>query len=152
MKGPRPGEDAPFRRKAMGSVASGFSEDELGPARHFKRSAPGEGQQQQALRIAAVQDQMSHPMGERLGLAGAGAGGDQQWRRRYDIAADAVFDSAAPFRVEAVQMPPAIDRLQLRVPFLFSAMAIASAQQLRNARGPVGGNAPRAFVRSARRA
>ncbi len=40
-------------------------------------AAPGEGQQQQALRIAAVLDQMSHPVGERLGLAGTGSGGDQ---------------------------------------------------------------------------
>jgi hypothetical protein len=45
-----------------------------------KGSAPGEGQQQEAPRVAAVQDQMSHPVGKRLGLAGAGAGGDQQSR------------------------------------------------------------------------
>jgi len=45
-------------------------------------------------------------------------------------------------------MPPAIDRLQLRVPFLFSATAIASAQQLRNALGPVEGKAPRAFAQN----
>jgi hypothetical protein len=65
-------------------------------------------------------------------------------RRRFVIAADAVFDSAALFRVEAVQMPPAIDRLQLRVPFLFSTTAITSAGQLRNARGPNRGKqAPR---------
>ena len=36
-------------------------------------------------------------------------------------------------------MPPAIDWLQLRVPFLFSATAIASASQLDNARGLMGG-------------
>ena len=63
---------------------------------------------------------MSHPMGEHLGLAGTGAGGDQQRRRRFGIAVDAVFDGAALFRVEAVQMPRAIGRLQLRVPFPFS--------------------------------
>ena len=55
---------------------------------------------------------MSNPVGERRGLAGAGAGGDQQCRR-FGIAVDAVFDSAALFRVEVVQMPPAIDRLLL---------------------------------------
>jgi hypothetical protein len=68
---------------------------------------------------------MRHPVGKRLGLAGASAGGDQQCRRRV-IAVDAVFYGAALFRVEAVQMSPAIDWLQLRVPFLFSATAIAS--------------------------
>jgi hypothetical protein len=36
-------------------------------------------------------------------------------------------------------MTPAIDRLQLRVPFLFSATAIASASQLSNACGLMGG-------------
>jgi len=107
---------------ARGSLAARFGQDQLAPARHFERSAPGEGQQQQALRIAAVQDQMSHPVGERRGLAGAGAGGDQQCRR-FGIAVDAVFDSAALFRVEAVQMPSAIDRLQLRVPFPFATTA-----------------------------
>jgi len=71
---------------------------------------------------------MRHPVGKRLGLAGAGAGGDQQCRRPVGIAVDAVFDRAALFRVEAVQMPPAIDRLQLRVPFLFSVTAIALAR------------------------
>ena len=120
MKGPRPGQKRRRRRDATSSVAPRFGQDQLAPARHFERSAPGEGQQQQALRIAAVQDQMSHPVGERLGLAGAGAGGDQQCRRRFGIAVDAVFDGAALFRVEAVQMPPAIDRLQLCVPFSFS--------------------------------
>jgi hypothetical protein len=89
---------------------------------------------------------MSHPVGERLGLAGAGAGGDQQCRR-FGIAVDAVFDSATLFRIEAVQMPPAIDRLQLRVPFPFAATAIASARQGRNACGSVRENAPCAVVR-----
>ena len=56
---------------------------------------------------------MSHLVGERLGLAGAGTGGDQQCRRRFCITVDAVFDSAALFRVKAVRMPAAIDRLQL---------------------------------------
>ena len=49
------------------------------------------------------------------------------WRRWPRIAI-AVFDGAALFRVEAVQMSPAIDRLQLRVPFLFSTTAIALAR------------------------
>jgi hypothetical protein len=63
---------------------------------------------------------MSHPVGERLGLAGARAGGDQQRRRRSGTVADAIFDSVALFRIEAVQMLRAIDRLQLCVPFPFA--------------------------------
>ena len=63
---------------------------------------------------------MSHPVGERLGFASTGAGGDQQCRRRCEMLADAIFDSAALFRIEAVQMPRAIDRLQLCVPFPFA--------------------------------
>lgn len=59
-------------------------------------------------------------MGEHLGLAGTGAGGDQQRRRRFGVAADAVFAGAALFRVEAVKMPPGIGRLQLRVPCSFA--------------------------------
>jgi hypothetical protein len=60
---------------------------------------------------------MSHSVGEHLGLAGTGAGSDQQCRRRYSSAADAVFDGPALFRVEGVQMPTGVDRLQLVVPF-----------------------------------
>jgi hypothetical protein len=36
------------------------------------------------------------------------------------MVADAIFDSPALFRVEVVQMPRAIDRLQLCVPFPFA--------------------------------
>jgi hypothetical protein len=63
---------------------------------------------------------MSHPVGERLGFASSGAGGDQQCRRRREMLADAIFDSAALFRIEAREMPRVIDRLQLYVPFPFA--------------------------------
>jgi hypothetical protein len=42
-------------------------------------------------------------VGERLGFASSGAGGDQQCRRRREMLADAIFDSAALFRIEAGQ-------------------------------------------------
>jgi hypothetical protein len=73
-----------------------------------------------ARRVAAVQDQMCHSVGKRLGLAAAGAGGDQQCRRRCGMVADPIFDSAALFWIEAVQMSRAIERLQLGVPFPFT--------------------------------
>jgi len=78
-------------------------------ARHLQRGTPSEGQQQQTVRVGAVQDQMRDPMGESLGLAGARTGRDQQRRRRLCVAADAVFDSAALSRVQVAQMPVAID-------------------------------------------
>ena len=120
MKRPRPGQKRRRRRDATSSIAAPFGQDQLAPAGHFEGGAPGEGQQQKAPRVAAVQDQMSHPVGKRLGLAGAGAGGDQQRRRRCRMVADAIFDSAALFWIEAVQMSRAIDRLQLGVPFPFT--------------------------------
>jgi hypothetical protein len=135
--------------RCYGERRVGFGQDPLTPARHFERSAPGERQQQQALRIVAVQDQMSNPVSERLGLAGTGAGGDQQCRRRLGIAADAEFDGSALFRVEAVQMPPAIDRLQLLFLFCSPTTAIASARQGRNAPGLGPENAAFAVVQSA---
>jgi hypothetical protein len=139
MKRPRPGQKRRrWCRHATGRVAARFGQDKLAPARHFERSTPRESQQQQAPRIAAIEDQMSHPVGEHLGLAGTGAGGDQQCRRRFDITADAVFDGAALFRVETVQMPRAIGRLQLRVPFSFARTAITSARLGRSPRGSVG--------------
>ena len=101
MKRPRPGQKGGRRRDARSSVAASFGQDLLAPAGHFEGSAPGEGQQQQALRVAAVQNQMSHPVGERLGFASSGAGGDQQCRRRRKMLADAISDSAALFRIEA---------------------------------------------------
>jgi hypothetical protein len=100
-----------------GNVTARFGQDQLVPARHFERRATGEAQQQQALRIASVQNQMSHPVGKHLRLAGAGASGDQQCRRRFAITTDAVFDGAPLFPVEAVEMSPPLGRLQLRVPF-----------------------------------
>ena len=59
--------------------------------------------------VGTVQDQMRDPMSERLCLAGARAGHDQQGRRRPCVDADAVFDGAALRRVQVAQMPVAID-------------------------------------------
>ena len=53
----------------------------MGSARHLERGAPCESQQQETVRVGTVQDQMRHPMNERLGLARARAGRDQQGRR-----------------------------------------------------------------------
>jgi hypothetical protein len=88
----------------------------VGSARHLERGAPSEGQQQQTVRVGAIQDQVRDSMSESLGLAGARAGRDQQRGRRPCVAADAVFDCATLRRVQVAQMPVAIDGCQRRVP------------------------------------
>ena len=49
-----------------------------GPALHFRRGPARKRQQQNALRIRAAADKVRDAVGERVGLAGAGAGDDQQ--------------------------------------------------------------------------
>ena len=60
--------------------------DLLGAAGHRLGGAAREGQQQHAARIGAVQDQVCHPVRERVGLARAGAGDDQKGRARLQPA------------------------------------------------------------------
>jgi hypothetical protein len=91
----------------------------VGSARHLERGAPCESQQQETVRVGAVQDQIRHPMNECLGLARARAGRDQQGRRRPSVAVDAVFDRAALRRIQFAQILVAIDVCQRGVPRLF---------------------------------
>ena len=56
--------------------------DALDPAGHLAGRPAREGHQQDPPRIGAVDDQMRDPVGERVGLAGPGAGDDQERRRR----------------------------------------------------------------------
>ena len=71
--------------------------DALDTALHLGRRAAREGQQQDAPRIDAADDEMRDPMRQGVGLAGAGAGDDQQrWRVVERVAA--VLDRA-PLRV-----------------------------------------------------
>jgi hypothetical protein len=64
------------------------------------RGAARERQQQDAVRIGAVPDQVGDAVGQRVGLAGACAGDHQQ---RAAQAADAVLDGAALLRIEGVE-------------------------------------------------
>ena len=59
---------------------------------HLRRRAPREREQQDALRIGAVQRQMRDAMRQRVGLAGAGAGDDQQRPLAARIRPRAVLD------------------------------------------------------------
>ena len=65
-------------RAAAGPRASRSAEHVFHPAEHLGRRAAGEGQQQDAPRVDAPGDQPGDAMDERGGLAGAGAGHDQQ--------------------------------------------------------------------------
>ena len=78
------------------------------------------------MRVGTVQDQMRHPMNERLCLARSRAGRDQQGRRQPSIAAGAVFDRAALRRIQVAQISVAIDVCQRRVRRPFPSSAIAS--------------------------
>jgi hypothetical protein len=55
-----------------------FTDDAARAARHLQHCAAGKRQQQYALRVRAVKDQVRHAMRERIGLAGAGTREDQQ--------------------------------------------------------------------------
>ena len=77
--------------------------DALDAAGHLAGGAAGEGHQQDAARIGAVDHQMGDAMGEGVGLARAGAGDDQQRTgRRAD--ADAMLDRAALLGIEAIEV------------------------------------------------
>ena len=72
-------------RKAVGHEARATTQnpwrDERDLTGHLGRGAAGEGQQHDAVWVNAMRDKMPDAMGERAGLAGSGAGDDEQRRR-----------------------------------------------------------------------
>ena len=80
--------------------------DPLDPARHLGRSPAGEGQQEDAARIGAVDDQMGDAVGEGIGLARSRSGDDQERARRgwRPPVSDAVFYRLTLLRVEFVEI------------------------------------------------
>ena len=77
--------------RAAAFVAEDLAGDALDAALHLRRGASGEGHQQDAARVGAREDQVGDAVRQRVGLAGAGAGDDQQ--RAGDLAV-AVQDGA----------------------------------------------------------
>jgi hypothetical protein len=63
---------------------------------------PGKRHQQDAAGVRAAHDQMRHPMGEGVGLAGSGAGDDQQ--RRAGTRSGTMLDRTPLFRIEVVEV------------------------------------------------
>ena len=96
--------DQPMRaREAVGS--HGCRYDALGATLHLYGGAAREGQEQDAARIGAVDDQMCDAVSQRVGLTGASTGNDQQ--RTRDIRAPArhaMFNGAALLGVEGLQI------------------------------------------------
>src|SRR6185369_16521925 len=74
-------------------------DDALDPAAHPDRRAAREGHQQYALRVGAVDDQVSDAVGEGVGLARAGARDDQEWPADAGRR-NAMLDGAALVRIE----------------------------------------------------
>ena len=100
VEGAGPGQRV---RHHAGIVAQHLARDPLDAFRHFGSGAARERHQQNAPGIGAVDDQMGHPMGERVGLAGPGAG-DHQQRRKWAGSRRAVLDGAPLFRIEAFEV------------------------------------------------
>ena len=94
--GQRVGHDA-------GIVADHLAGDPLDPLRHLGSRAARKRHQQDAPRIGAVDDQMGHAMGQRVGLAGARAG-DHQQRRERPLARRAMLDGPPLLRIEAFEV------------------------------------------------
>ena len=69
MEGARPGKP---------NLSGDFAHDALRAPRHLDRRAAREGEQQDALRVRALENEMRHAVRERVGLAGAGAGENQE--------------------------------------------------------------------------
>ena len=91
-----PGERIAHRRHAW---PHDIGRHALDPARHLGGCAARERQQHDPAGVDAVDDEMRDPMRQRVGLAGAGAGDDQQ-RAGVDEFRPAVFHGAALVRVE----------------------------------------------------
>ena len=99
MERARPG-DGTSRAGSCATQRSG--DDALDSALHLGRRAAREGQQQDAAGVGAVHDQVGDPVGERIGLARAGAGDDEQRTRDVgDRGGHAVLDGAALLWVES---------------------------------------------------
>ena len=72
-----------LRSPRLAAVRQHFRDDGLRAPDHFLRGAAREGQHQDARRIDAVQHQVRGAVRQRVGLAGARAGQDEQ-RTRID--------------------------------------------------------------------
>ena len=102
VEGAGPGERVAHDRGVV--LAQHFSGDALDPAGHLGGGAAGKRHQQDAARIGAGDDQMRDAVGERIGLAGTGAGNDEQGGAHGRAIGHAMLHGAALLRIERVQI------------------------------------------------
>ena len=88
-------------RRLAAAQAEHAVQHAAGAARHLAGGTPRERQQQDALRIGAALDQPGNPVRQRVGLAGTGAGDDQQRPRYAILGADIVLDGGTLLAVQA---------------------------------------------------
>ena len=83
-----------------------LSGDPLDPARHLGGGPAGEGQKKDATWIGSIDDQMSHAVGQGIGLARSRTCDHQERARRSWVppVSDTVFYRPALFRVELVEI------------------------------------------------
>ena len=83
------------------AYAHGCTGDAFDTAGHIESGSAGERQQQNPVRINAVDDQVGDPVGQGLGLARTGTGNHQQWPRvEGRPILDAVLDGTPLLLVE----------------------------------------------------
>ncbi len=88
-----------------GVVAHHLACNPLDAAGHLARRPARECHHQDAARIGAVDDQMGHPMRQRVGFAGTRAGNDQQGRPwRAIVFQHAVFNGKPLLNIEGVEI------------------------------------------------
>ncbi len=80
-------------RHRLGTRSQHLGRNALDTPSEFGRRASGEGQEENATRISAVDDKVGDPMRQSFGLAGACAGDHEKWRALVIVGADAVHYS-----------------------------------------------------------
>ena len=105
VEGAGPGQRIGDHRRVAAEHLAGNALDAFG---HLCRGAAREGHQQDAARIGAPDDQVRDAVGQRVGLAGPGAGDDQQ---RSANTAVAMHDRQALLGIELAE----IGRLEARI-------------------------------------
>jgi hypothetical protein len=88
-----------------GVIADHPARDPLDAPRHLGGGPAREGHQQDFAGIGAIDDQVSHPVRQGVGLAGPRAGNDEEWHaRRRMVLPHAMLDSPPLFRIELFEI------------------------------------------------
>ncbi len=88
----------------LADLAACLGNDALRAPGHLLCRPTGKGEQEDSLGIGSVEDEVRDPVCQRLGLAGAGAGDDEQRCARCAVTAHSVLDGSPLCRVQFVQV------------------------------------------------